>query len=44
MASVLILIESDDDGLGISSSQAGALGSVFIVGYILTAPLAAHLA
>ena len=45
MASVLILIESDDSpGLGLSSSEAGALGSVFIIGFMLAAPICAHLA
>ena len=43
VSSVLVQIESNDNGgLGISSSEAGALGSIFIVGYIIAAPLFAH--
>jgi MFS family permease len=34
----------DSDGLNISSLQAGALGSVFIFGYMLASPLFAYLA
>ena len=39
LASVLSEVE---DGLDITASEAGALGSIFIVGYIISAPLFAH--
>ena len=43
VSSVLVQIEdSGDGGLGISDSEAGLLGSIFIVGYIIAAPMFAH--
>ena len=42
--SVLPLIMSNDDGLDLSPSEAGSLGSVFIVGFMLAAPIYAYLA
>ena len=44
VVSVLPLIMSNDDGLGLSPSEAGSLGSVFIVGFMLAAPIYAYLA
>ena len=44
MSSVLATIESSDKGLGLSASEAGSLGSVFIVGFIFMAPVYAYLA
>ena len=44
VVSVLPLIMSNDEGLGLSPSEAGSLGSVFIVGFMLMAPVYAYLA
>ena len=44
LSSVLILLKSDSDGgLGLTATEAGSLGSAFIVGFMIGAPFYAHL-
>jgi len=38
------LEDKDDDGLDLSSIEAGALGSLFMLGYMISSPLFAHFA
>ena len=43
LSSVLILLKSSNDGgLSLSASEAGSLGSAYIVGFMLSSPLYAH--
>jgi MFS family permease len=43
LASVLSMLEKGS-GLGLSATEAGALGSAFMLGYIVSSPLFAHYA
>lgn len=44
LSSVISILKTDDQGLDLNSGEAGGLGSIFMLGYMVASPIFAHFA